>query len=78
MNDACTFINFQSGKFMTLDQIITDEDYPECCRLTSTSGMSELFNIADIKGNILMLYARLLCSQLLHRQIVYTQKLRAK
>ncbi|KAK3095760.1 hypothetical protein FSP39_018686 [Pinctada imbricata] len=41
----------QTGKYMTLDQIVCDEDYPECNRLTSTKGMSELHNIADVKGS---------------------------
>ena len=35
---------------MTLDQILTDDDYQECSRLSSTSGMSELQEVTDIKG----------------------------
>jgi len=35
---------------MTLDQILTDDDYQECSRLCSTSGMSELQEVTDVKG----------------------------
>lgn len=40
----------KSGKFMTLDQIVLDDNYPECNRLTSTAGLSELYQVADIRG----------------------------
>jgi hypothetical protein len=29
---------------------LTDDDYQECSRLSSTSGMSELQEVTDIKG----------------------------
>ena len=35
---------------MTLDQIVMDDDYPECHRLHSTGGISELHQVADVKG----------------------------
>ncbi|XP_064615350.1 ribonuclease H2 subunit B-like isoform X2 [Liolophura sinensis] len=41
----------QSGKYMTLDQIVVDENFSECRRLLSCSGLSELSNVADIKGD---------------------------
>lgn len=41
----------KTGKYMTLDQILTDDDYQECSRLSSTSGMSELQEVSDIKGD---------------------------
>ncbi|XP_046568898.1 ribonuclease H2 subunit B-like [Haliotis rubra] len=41
----------QSGKFMTLDQIVIDEDYPECNRLHECSGLSELHQITEVKGD---------------------------
>ena len=37
---------------MTLDQIVVDADYPECTRLHSCSGLDELHQITDVKGNI--------------------------
>ncbi|XP_056004979.1 ribonuclease H2 subunit B-like [Ostrea edulis] len=41
----------EKGMYMTLDQIVSDSDYPECHRLVNTSGTSELHHIADIKGS---------------------------
>jgi ribonuclease H2 subunit B len=41
----------KTGKYMTLDQILADDDYQECSRLSSTSGMSELQEVTDIKGD---------------------------
>ncbi|OWF49109.1 ribonuclease H2 subunit B-like [Mizuhopecten yessoensis] len=41
----------QTGKFMTIDQIVTDDDYPECQRLYKTAGMSELYRVTDMKGD---------------------------
>ncbi|XP_071085556.1 ribonuclease H2 subunit B-like [Haliotis cracherodii] len=41
----------QSGKFMTLDQIVIDEDYPECNRLHGCTGLSELHQITEVKGD---------------------------
>ena len=35
---------------MTLDQIVMDDEYPECQRLLSASGISELFQVTDVKG----------------------------
>lgn len=41
----------KSGKFMTIDQIVTDDDFPECHRLYKTAGISELHQVADTKGD---------------------------
>ncbi|XP_041358791.1 ribonuclease H2 subunit B-like [Gigantopelta aegis] len=41
----------QTAKFMTLDQIVVDADYPECIRLHSCSGLDELHQITDVKGH---------------------------
>ncbi|XP_002734782.1 ribonuclease H2 subunit B-like [Saccoglossus kowalevskii] len=41
----------KSSMFMTLDQIVTDEDYPQCIKLLSCSGISDLCHITDSKGN---------------------------
>ncbi|XP_071154480.1 ribonuclease H2 subunit B-like [Mytilus edulis] len=41
----------KSGKFMTLDQIVADDSFPECRRLCNTSGMSLLKEISDVKGD---------------------------
>ena len=35
---------------MTLDQIVMDDDYTECHRLLNTSGISELYQVTDVKG----------------------------
>ncbi|KAL5005123.1 hypothetical protein ScPMuIL_018579 [Solemya velum] len=40
----------ESGKYMTLDQIIHDEDFPECIRLLHTSGISELHQVTETRG----------------------------
>ncbi|XP_070537824.1 ribonuclease H2 subunit B-like [Ptychodera flava] len=41
----------QSGMFMTLDQIVSDEDYPQCSRIVDCTEIANLNHIADWKGN---------------------------
>ncbi|XP_060063850.1 ribonuclease H2 subunit B-like [Ylistrum balloti] len=41
----------KSGKFMTIDQVVIDDDFPECHRLYKTAGMSELHQVSDVKGD---------------------------
>ncbi|XP_033760100.1 ribonuclease H2 subunit B-like isoform X2 [Pecten maximus] len=41
----------KTGKFMTIDQIVTDDDFPECHHLYKTAGMSELYQVSDMKGD---------------------------
>ncbi|XP_077988001.1 ribonuclease H2 subunit B-like isoform X2 [Glandiceps talaboti] len=41
----------QSGMFMTLDQIVIDEDYPQCTKILGCRGISDLHHIADCKGS---------------------------
>lgn len=41
----------QMGKFMTLDQIVTDNNYPQCHRLLDCGGLSELERCCDVKGD---------------------------
>ncbi|XP_052268244.1 ribonuclease H2 subunit B-like [Dreissena polymorpha] len=40
----------QTGKFMTLDQIITDDDYAECRRLVTACERCDLHLVTDVKG----------------------------
>ena len=35
---------------MTLDQIVVDDEYPECRRLQECSGLEQLHIVADCKG----------------------------
>jgi len=35
---------------MTLDQIITDEDFPECRRLANVCEACDLDTVAEVKG----------------------------
>ncbi|XP_064639081.1 ribonuclease H2 subunit B-like [Lineus longissimus] len=41
----------QSDKYMTLDQIVHDEEYSDCDRLLKTSGVQQLHYLADVKGS---------------------------
>eukprot|EP00057_Strongylocentrotus_purpuratus_P021588 XP_011676062.1 PREDICTED: ribonuclease H2 subunit B [Strongylocentrotus purpuratus] len=41
----------ERNKFMTLDQIILDDDYPQCIRLLHCSGMSDIERVAEVKGS---------------------------
>ncbi|XP_060593366.1 ribonuclease H2 subunit B-like [Ruditapes philippinarum] len=41
----------KSEKFMTLDQIVIDEDFPECRRLQSSCQSDHLENVSDVKGD---------------------------
>lgn len=41
----------ETGKFITTEQIITDDAYPECRRLCNTTGLNQLQEIADVKGD---------------------------
>ncbi|XP_022107024.1 ribonuclease H2 subunit B-like [Acanthaster planci] len=38
------------GKYMTLDQILDDVDYPQCHRLVRCSGVSDLHCISSVRG----------------------------
>ncbi|KAL4219811.1 Ribonuclease H2 subunit B [Mactra antiquata] len=40
-----------SGRYMTLDQVIIDENYPECARLVDCCSDVDLEKVADIKGS---------------------------
>ncbi|KAK7499198.1 hypothetical protein BaRGS_00009458 [Batillaria attramentaria] len=40
----------KGGKFMTLDQIVHDGDFPDCVRLLRCSGIDCLDQVTDIKG----------------------------
>ena len=35
---------------MTLDQIVHDADFPDCCRLLTCKGLNSLDQVADVKG----------------------------
>ena len=48
--EACWMLLLQSGKFMTLDQIVHDADFPDCCRLLTCKGLNSLDQVADVKG----------------------------
>ncbi|XP_072180432.1 ribonuclease H2 subunit B-like [Diadema setosum] len=41
----------ERNKFMTLDQIVYDEDYPQCVRLLQCTGISAVENISEVKGS---------------------------
>ncbi|XP_072035246.1 ribonuclease H2 subunit B-like [Amphiura filiformis] len=41
----------QMNKFMTLDQIVIDDNYPQCHRLVNCSGLSNLEHCCDVKGD---------------------------
>ena len=41
---------------MTLEQIVMDEDYPECHRLHSAAGISELYQVTDVKGQKIKIF----------------------
>ncbi|KAL8592451.1 hypothetical protein ACOMHN_021393 [Nucella lapillus] len=40
----------QSGKFMTLDQMVHDADFPDCCHLLDCQGLDDLDHVADRRG----------------------------
>ncbi|XP_070173286.1 ribonuclease H2 subunit B-like isoform X2 [Littorina saxatilis] len=40
----------KAGKFMTLDQIVHDNDFPDCARLLECAGLGDLDQVADMKG----------------------------
>ncbi|XP_041483189.1 ribonuclease H2 subunit B-like [Lytechinus variegatus] len=43
--------NQERNKFMTLDQIVLDDDYPQCIKLLHCSGMSDIERVAEVKGS---------------------------
>ena len=45
----CWFL-LQSGKYMTLDQIVTDEEFTECHKLHTACENCNLEYIAGVKG----------------------------
>lgn len=50
MHEYLTHVLFQLGKYMTLDQIVTDEDYTDCHRLHTACEKCDLEHVADVKG----------------------------
>lgn len=40
----------KSGKYMTLDQIVHDMDFPECIQLLNCAGIDSLDYVTDVKG----------------------------
>ncbi|XP_052782366.1 ribonuclease H2 subunit B-like [Mya arenaria] len=41
----------QTGKFITLEQIIIDEDFPECERLITACKSQDLHHVSEVKGD---------------------------
>ncbi|XP_014681644.1 PREDICTED: ribonuclease H2 subunit B-like [Priapulus caudatus] len=41
----------QNGKFQLLDQVLMDDEFPQCCHLLNCSGISGLDMITDTKGD---------------------------
>ncbi|KAK2155684.1 hypothetical protein LSH36_233g01010 [Paralvinella palmiformis] len=43
----------KSGKFMTLEQIIEDSEFPECHRLCSCQGLAKIGQVCEVKDDLL-------------------------
>ncbi|XP_078613682.1 ribonuclease H2 subunit B-like [Branchiostoma floridae x Branchiostoma japonicum] len=42
---------YESGMYMPIDQLLSDDQYPECTRLLSCINPSDLEHICDVKGS---------------------------
>ncbi|XP_066266191.1 ribonuclease H2 subunit B-like [Branchiostoma lanceolatum] len=42
---------YESGMYMPIDQLVSDEQYPDCIRLLSCVNPSDLEHISDVKGS---------------------------